>query len=466
MLVEALLGLRGLVLATILGPEVFGVWALFRVIMGYCGSTGLGLLRGLEREASAPLTAEGIGAETARAESAATTLGFLLMAFGGLSMIAAVVAGLRRDDWLAPALAGVAGGLVLDGLWSYGTTYLRATSDLWRLALCELISAVLQITLVVGLAYVWGLKGALLGFVLANAATILLLLGRVPMRPSLSLPRLRSLLHTGFPVGLSFVLVTSLATIDRVVVAAFGGAEPLGYYAFAVSLSSLGAAVAYVLRTQVFPEVYRDAQARGALTATHAHLRKTLAPFTWVFAPILGLLALALDPAVRYFVPAYESAIPAARIFLFTGVVAGLANLATLGVVAANRQWQLPIVTAGALALNLFLAVVALAGGLGLEGLAAATLVGRTVYASSLVVVAARGSGLTDWPALLARTLLPLVWCAGVVGVLGHLMPVAGGMVAIAGFVVYTLALLPLVPFGRVALREFGQSTPVRAETS
>ena len=61
------------------------------------------------------------------------------------------------------------------------------------------------------------------------------------MRLALSLSRLRSLLHTGFPVGLTLLLMTSLATIDRIVVAAFAGAEALGYYAFAVSLSSLGA---------------------------------------------------------------------------------------------------------------------------------------------------------------------------------------------------------------------------------
>jgi O-antigen/teichoic acid export membrane protein len=460
MLVEALLALRGVVLAAILGPELFGVWAIFRVIMRYCGSAGLGMLRGLELEASAPRAAEGIGPETARAESAGTALGFLLLVFGPLSLLAAGVAGLRPDEWLAPALAGVAGGLVFDRLWSYGTTYLRATSDLWRLALFELINAALQIALVLALAYLWGLKGALLGFVLANAAALLFLLGRVPMRPSLSLPRLRSLLNTGFPVGLTFLLATGLTTIDRVAVAAFGGAGLLGYYAFAVALSSLGAAVALVLRTQVFPEVYRDARARGAPSATDSHLRGNLAPFTWVFSPILGVFALALDPAVRYFVPEYESAIPAARIFLFTGVVAGLANLATLGVIAADRQWLLPLLTAGALVLNLALAVAALVAGLGLEGLAAATLLGRTVYASSIVVAAARGSGLTDWPALLARTLLPLVWCAGVVGVLGRLVPVAGGLGAVAVFVAYPLALLPLVPFGRVALREFRQSAP------
>ena len=181
-----------------------------------------------------------------------------------------------------------------------------------------------------------------------------------------------------------------------------------------------------------------------------------------MLSPVLGALALMLDPVVRFFAPEYESAIPAARIFLFTGVVAGLANLATLGVVAANRQWQLPGIAAGALVLNLLLAVAALAAGLGLEGLAAAMLVGRTAYASWIVVVAARGSGLTGWPALLARTLLPLVWCAVVADVLGHLLPVAGGMAAITAVVLYPLALLPLVPFGRVALRESRRSTTFR----
>lgn len=458
MSVEALFGLRGLVLAAILGPEIFGIWALFRVVMRYCGSAGLGVLRGLEVEASAPRAAPGMDPDAARTASAGTTLGFLLVVFVALSLLAALAAGLRPGDWLAPALAGVAGGLVFDRLWHYGITYLRATSDLWRLAVYELINAGLQVGLVVTLAFVWGLYGALLGFVLANATTIPLLLGRVPMRPSLSLARLRSLLGTGFPLGLSFFLLTSLATIDRVVVAAFGGAEPLGYYAFAVSLSSLGTALAFILRTLVFPEVYRDAQARGALLATGSHLRVTLAPFAWVFSPLLGVLALALDPAVRYLVPEYQDAVPAARLFLFTGVVAGLANLATLGVVAANRQWLLPFLTGGALVLNLGLAVGALAGGLGLEGLAAAMLLGRTVYASAIVVAAALGSGMADWPAVLARTLLPLVWCSVAVGTLGHLMPLESGTDALAAFTVYALALLPLVPFGWLALRALRQS--------
>jgi hypothetical protein len=161
-----------------------------------------------------------------------------------------------------------------------------------------------------------------------------------------------------------------------------------------------------------------------------------------------------LDPVVQFLAPAYASAVPAARIFLFMGVVTGLANLATLGVVAANRQWQLPGLAASAVVLNLLLAVAALTAGLSLEGLAAAMLAGRTAYASGILVVAARGSGVTGWPILLARTLLPLVWCVIVADVLGHALPMAGGMAAVTAVVLYPLGLLPLVPFGRIALRE------------
>ena len=113
--------------------------------------------------------------------------------------------------------------------------------------------------------------------------------------------------------------------------------------------------------------------------------------------------------------------------------------------------------------LNLTLALAALAGGLGLEGLAAAMLLGRTVYASAIVVAAARGSGMADWPALLAQILLPLIWCAGVVWILGQIAPVDGAIGGLATFVVYVLALLPLVPFGRVVLRGLRQSAPSEA---
>jgi hypothetical protein len=70
---------------------------------------------------------------------------------------------------------------------------------------------------------------------------------------------------------------------------------------------------------------------------------------------------------------------------------------------------------------------------------------------------------MADWPALLAQMLLPLIWCAGVVGILGRLAPIDDAISALAAFVAYALALLPLVPFGRAVLRGLRQSAPSEA---
>ena len=45
---DVLLGVRALLLATILGPEAFGGWVLFRLATSYCGFARLGVNAGLE----------------------------------------------------------------------------------------------------------------------------------------------------------------------------------------------------------------------------------------------------------------------------------------------------------------------------------------------------------------------------------------------------------------------------------
>ena len=51
--VEALLGLRGVALAALLGPSALGLWSLLRVVAQYLVVAGLGVQRGLEVEAAA-----------------------------------------------------------------------------------------------------------------------------------------------------------------------------------------------------------------------------------------------------------------------------------------------------------------------------------------------------------------------------------------------------------------------------
>jgi hypothetical protein len=47
---EAMLGLRGVLLAVLLGPAAFGTWALLRLAMRYSALAGISVYRGLELE--------------------------------------------------------------------------------------------------------------------------------------------------------------------------------------------------------------------------------------------------------------------------------------------------------------------------------------------------------------------------------------------------------------------------------
>jgi hypothetical protein len=194
----------------------------------------------------------------------------------------------------------------------------------------------------------------------------------------------------------------------------------------------------------VFPEVYGDARVAGAAAALGRHLERSLLPFATLVPPVLGVIGAGIGPAVALVAPPYRAAIEPARLFLLAGAAMGLVNLATIGAVAARRHAMLPAYAAGALGVNLGLATLAMAAGLGLEGAAAASLTGYLVFAAAVLRLNARLSGIVRPERLVVRALRPLVWCAAAVTVSGH-VAVGLGQDAVA-LVIYLLLVVPLLP--------------------
>jgi O-antigen/teichoic acid export membrane protein len=451
-LVEGLLGLRGLLLASLLGPEGLGAWTLFRIARRYAAFTWLGVGRGLEREvAQAQAAAEGHAPIDDL--SARTALGFgLAISF---TLAAAALAGsfLTSDRWLTLGMRAFAAAVVAEQLASYAMGYTRSRGNLRRYATLESLEAGLHLVFAVGLALLWGLPGAFAGFVLGSVCSAAAALRRVPLRPALAGERLRRLLRIGLPQALTLFLGVALATADKLVVAALAGTTQLGYYAFAAAIAGLAASFAWVIRTVIFPEVYGRALTAGHVPILRAHLEHTLVPFAWLYPPLLGALALAIGPAVALTLPGYLPAVAAARVFIFTGATMGLVILAALGVVAADRQRVLPAFTALALLANLGLSMLALRLGAGLEGVAAAALVSQGAYAAAVLTVAAREGGAVRPGRTAAGALLPLAWCAAVVFALGRLLPGTDPAPVALAVLLYAFLLLPLVRGMRAQIR-------------
>jgi len=450
---EAMRSARGLLLAIVLGPRAFGIWTLFRIFMRYTPLSGLGVQRGLELEI---VQERAVGTEQAlaRAElSARTTLGWIIATAIATSLAALLASFLVTDETWRLALRAVSLGVVLEELWVYATTYLRALRELRRYALLEIANASVHLIAAVGMAYLFGLRGAIAGFVIGALVSLWTVRGCAPFRPARAGVALRRLLGVGIPIALSSALTIALSTADRLVVAAYGGAATLGLYAFGVSVAGLAASLAWIIRTVIFPDVYGSARLAGASPAMREHLQRTVLPFACLFPPMLGVLALAMEPVMTLALPRYLPAAPAARVFIFTAGAGGITTLGAIGVVAVGRQRALPILSAIALSINLACSMLALQFGMGLAAVAAgAVLAQATIAAGVLAILASQAEHERSLP-LVLQGLLPLAWCIASVLLTSRLYDPRTLAGAAESLGTYLLLLLPISPLIRRGFR-------------
>jgi O-antigen/teichoic acid export membrane protein len=442
---EGLAALRQLALAGILGPQLFGAWALFRILMSFYPLAALGSIRALEVEVSWA-GADGSGKDLARRQAAwgQALLGFLVAIFVPVSAATALVAAWLPEGPLRLALGGVAATILLDRLWEYAYTYLRSLGQLRRFAIVETFHALLQAALTTVLALVWGLQGAYVGMIVAIVVAISLLARSVPTRPALSATRTINLVRRGLPLCLSSLLVTALMTADRMVVGALAGIDDLGRYAFAVSLASVGMAGANVIRAVIFPDVYGSAAVSGIAQTTRAHVESTLRPFASVLSMAAGFAALALGPAIAWILPSYADTVVVAQLFIYVGLAQGLTTLTTLGIIAVDHQRILPLLSLAAFVFTVLVSVAALEAGLGLIGVAAGALAARTAGAAGLIIRLLGIAGL-DAPLRTSLTVVsPLAWCSLTVAAVGYAVPPTDLVTLAMAWLLYTALITPL----------------------
>lgn len=457
---EGLLGARGLLIASILGPEAFGAWTVFRLASRYGGFAELGVLRGLEREVAQERAGPGETGGTGE-DAARTTLGFVLGVSWLLALLALLASFLVGDPRLALGMRAFAAAVVAERVWFYGLICLRARGEVRRYAGLEIMHAAAQLLFTGVLALRWGLPGAFAGLVLATGLNAGLVLRHVPRRPMLAWPVLRRVLGIGLPVGVWGIAITAFTTADRWVVVAFGGTTLLGYYGFAVAIAGLASSFGYVIRTVVFPDVYGRAHAASVRLAMREHLHGIILPFAQVYPVLLGALAFGIGPAVGLLVPQYLAAVPAAHLFIFTGATGGLISLAAVGIVAMDHQRHLPMLALGGLVVSATLSILAMSTGLGLAGVAGSALSSQMLLGAVLLWRLARGGEIVRPAWFVARSLLPLAYCATVTTLLTRGLSSTEASTAVLGFAAYLVLLIPLLPLLRRQLRALRATAPV-----
>ena len=230
-----------------------------------------------------------------------------------------------------------------------------------KFGIVSIITAVrsaVTLALQVGLGLLMGLRGVLLGYLLAE---IIVCVSSVSF--SLKLPnslRLRAgsslyslLIKTGLPITIIWWCFIIQTTVDRVVAMAMLGEAQTGYYGIGMSLTA-----AYLLLPEAINQVlYPSVNEKYGETSRATDLIPLVLDPARIMSLVLPFLAsgfvLLLPLVFAFVVPKYIPGLPAAQILmvgaLFSGLTRGGANL----LISVNKQRILLVLVLGSTILNL-----------------------------------------------------------------------------------------------------------------
>jgi O-antigen/teichoic acid export membrane protein len=385
---QALGVLSSIVLRMALSPAQMGVWQALKLLLANGNYANLGISKGAAREYTIALGRGDPGAAQ-HGLNLAFTVNALTSGLFGAALVAAglwigrLAGGLGRSPWTVGLM--VLGILaVLQRYVTFQVTLLRSKQEFANTAQLSILEAALTVALVGPAAWLGGLLGLYAGTLAVFLASLWFLHthGAVALAWAWDRTEIRRLVRIGSPIMLAGVVSTLFRTLDKLMILGYlpDREFQLGCYSLALlvtgQLYGLGNMLSIVIgprlgehygywnnRCEVARLTSRSSELQAAATALPAALAIVAA------GPVLGAM-----------LPDYRVGLPP-LLWLLPGVIAlVLALLPGQYLVAVDRQnWSLAV-TLIATGLGAAGNHLALVGGYGLVGVAAAASASYVVY--------------------------------------------------------------------------------------
>jgi O-antigen/teichoic acid export membrane protein len=228
--------------------------------------------------------------------------------------------------------------------------------------------------------------------------------------------RLSALLKVGFPIMAIAAAYTLFFTIERVLIFRFMGKESVGYYGIASSLGGFFLLFPLSSGVFLFPRLSEQFAAQGCAQKLQNSVYRPTIILAFVASALAGIAYIFLPLAIRLFLPQFAAGTNAAKISLFGIVFFSVSIFSQKFLIVINRQLQCLYIVAGALLCKAALVFVSLKMSLGIEGVAFASVAVYCLYATSILVAAARHcrSSFSEIGRFLLKVYLPLCYLSAV----------------------------------------------------
>ena len=416
--------LQSFVVAKSLGPASFGVWVTLLLIVAYCPIVCLGTLEAMVKEVPFYLGRNDLSRvrEIENGVLGSVVLAafvFLAMGLLGLLVLPANFLGVGPVVLLLVFLA-----IAISTFTAYCYWRLTAHEDFKAVASLDSYRAFLAIVFIGGMAWFWGLSGAVVGYLLHEAGVCLIALwlnarrlGRtgVSFQPAL----LWHAVRVGFPITLLWWVLTLQGSVDRVVLGSLVGASAVGYFGLGLSLASVLGLLPGVVGRVLYPMVSRQF---GKEADPHSMKALVLAPTLALAALLvnLQLLLLVFLPILyNTLLPKYQPGLDVGQILILGSFFGCLFRNGANYLVATHKERIFLKYILLTLLFNVVADVAFVKAGWGLEGVALGTSLAGLLLSILVwrrVLLGLGGAHSEVWPKLLGLYLPLLILAAAVFG--------------------------------------------------
>ncbi len=378
--------LQAVITARILGPALYGVLQIYRLILMYSMHAGLGILWAMLRDI--PFYKGKGEFEKIEEIKNVTFTSNMFLAFIGSLLIVIIAFFFRKSGsismWGVSLIAVIA---IEQHLQYYLEHYLLAQK---QFALRSKVKIVYTLTNLVGVCVLgyffklWGVLIAMLfSFSIVNQYTMRV--ARFRPRFVVNIKETIRLIKIGVPILGNGVSNNLMSSVDKFMIIKFFDTTTLGYYGLATMIKQFMEVLYMSIFMTIFPNLAEQlGKSNNDIKSIKNYILKPMVVSAYLSPLFLGTIALVIPFAIKYFLPQYSTVTFITQIvivsFFFGILQAGILNF----LIATKKIYHIYPFRVAAITLNVLLVYIAVKLNMGLLGVTLGTVASSFVFSTLL----------------------------------------------------------------------------------
>ncbi|MBN1688175.1 MAG: oligosaccharide flippase family protein [Candidatus Omnitrophica bacterium] len=373
-----------------LGPTMVGVWNVVQVILGYCDYATLGASKAAFREIPYYRgRKEWDKAEQIKNEVFTFTVLMALLPAIGIAIYAFWTKE-KHSNYLYIGLLYVAAIILIQRVYDYYTTIMRANKEFYYIAQVTVLSAILNLIFVFILVKPFKIYGLFVASYLSTALGLLFVHVRTHygFKLKLSSEGLQKIMGIGIPLLLVGLSQQTIRSVDKIMIATYLGVTALGNYSIALMFHQYIIGIPNMLAIVLYPRLQEKYGESGSAAGIQGYLLYPVWVVGLITAFLIGLAILAGPILIHTLLPKFTAGLPAMKVLLLSTFFMAIGQQANTFLITLDKQWRmLPILMVGVFLIALF-DFVFVRSGMGLVGVAWGVVLGSMIYNLMMLIYA------------------------------------------------------------------------------